>query len=140
MTKFTTLAEFAQTPNGQEFIDLRPDASLLAEIAERDRAATAGRHPQQPPKSETIFELTKRAVEERAACFTDEAATIWTGSGLTIRVYRSQELLILDASNGDPTQAERIRCGFLNPLSGWRFDLSKRDYDNWARKARGLAS
>ena len=85
----------------------------------------------------SIYELARRAVEERAACFPDETVIIWEGEEVKVRVYRAQDQLLMDLTNGEPKLAERVQIGLLTP-SGWRFSLTAHDYSEWVKKARRL--
>lgn len=84
-----------------------------------------------------VYELARRAVEQRQACYPDETIIIWEGEQVKVRLYRSQDQILMDLTNGEPREAERVTIGQLTP-SGWRFTLTAREYSKWVKKARRL--
>ena len=86
----------------------------------------------------TIYELAKDAVAARSTGFPQECLTIFENCKLRVYISRYQQLLLMDAVNGDPKQAERVRIGYLSPYQGWVFNLSQTDYRQWAARAKKL--
>ena len=86
----------------------------------------------------SIYDLARDAVAARSTGFPQECLTIFENPKLRVNISRYQQLLLMDAVNGDPNQAERVRIGYLSPYQGWVFSLSQTEYRQWAARAKKL--
>lgn len=90
-------------------------------------------------KPATVFDLVRQAIETRRKSFPAEDVAVWRGNHIRVMLHRYQGRLLLDARNGDPNAACRTVAGFYDPRAGgWTFQLSERDYNDWAAKVRRM--
>lgn len=89
---------------------------------------------------QTIYELAQQAVNERKKQWPGgETVTVWESKRLRVRLSTYQGLILMDAVNGDPTKAERVRVGYYSPHTGWTWTLTEADYESWAARSKRLA-
>ena len=135
-----------------------PDAdenSTLAQAVESLKAITAYYHQVhdeieegvlEPPQTEpaTIYEMAQQLIESKRQWTAGESVTIWKGKTFTAYVNEGGNdgggLLYLGLTNGQPGEQMEVIAGILNPLKGWRFTLTSRDYDAWAKRVKWLCA
>lgn len=81
----------------------------------------------------TVYNRAKAAVEGLRQ-WTDDITVYQNGAG---HVYLSvwQGLIILNWKQGN--RLERVKAGMLNPLAGWQWTLTKREYERWVARIKG---
>jgi len=95
-----------------------------------------------PNVTQTIYGLARKTIEDKQQWSAGETVVLWQGRRLTAYVSEygtdGGGLLYLGMRNGNPDQTVRVQCGHLNPLTAWRFTLTRTEYHTWVEQASRL--
>jgi hypothetical protein len=78
-----------------------------------------------------LYSRARAVVENNSQWYHGQSRVIWEGNGEKAEVYESQQMLYLSMDG------VRVKCGQLNPTSGWFWQLEVEDYREWVRALNG---
>lgn len=80
-----------------------------------------------------LYNRARAVVENNSQWYHGQSRVIWKGNGKA-QVTESKQVLYLEMVNG---QHVWVKCGQLDPRSGWFWQLERDDYREWVREAKG---